>query len=449
MSTTFAHDQQQLAELAESVISQSIREGASDAQVLFFESNSLLIEMRQGRLRTRTRDTQSSMSLTVYRGRHQGTTSSTDFSPARLRETVQAACRIASYTGDDEFIGLAPEPYLCQASRNLDLWHPWDLDETGAQLLAHRIEKGIISAGQDVVSDGAWVSTSQSGWYLMNSRGFARGDRQTNHVMSAKALAKKPGSSQLDFWSSHSHLASSMMVPEGIGYTAGSGALAALDSAPLTGSRHCPVLFAPSCALTLLEHLVQATSGAMLYRQNSFLADGLGREVFSQHISIDEDPFVLQGLASRSFDGDGISGAARKIVDNGRLSGFFLSAYAARRLGMVPTGNGWGPGNLSLCSSLTRDSDGLTAMMKKLHTGLLVTAFSGGGPRLINGDYSRSLRGFWVEGGEILHPVDGVTVAGNLADMFRNIAAVGADRLTQGALSSGSVLIDGLQVAGR
>ncbi|WP_246236211.1 TldD/PmbA family protein [Acerihabitans arboris] len=449
MPNSFAHRPQQLAELADSVITQAIREGASDAQVIFSESNGLLIEMRQGRVRARTRDAQSSMSLTVYRGHHQGTTSSTDFSPARLRETVQAACRIAGYTGEDEFTGLAPEQYLCPGPRELDLWHPWDLDEAGALALAHRIESGIASAGKDVASDGAWVRSGQSCWYLMNSRGFAQGDRQTNHGMSAKALAKKPGRSQLDFWHSHSHLAASLMTPEAIGHRAGSGALAALDSAPLAGSRRCPVLFDPSCALSLLDHLVQAASGAVLYRQNSFLAGQLGREVFSGHISIEEDPFVPRGLASRAFDGDGIGGAARRVVDHGLLAGFFLSAYAARRLGMAPTGNAWGPGNLALCSSHTRDGDDLTAMVKKLHTGLLVTAFSGGGPRLISGDYSRSLRGYWVEGGEIRHAVDGVTVAGNLADMFRNIAAVGADRLTRGALTSGSVLIDSLQVAGR
>lgn len=449
MSNIFAHSRQQLAELADSVITQAIRQGASDAQVIFSESNGLLIEMRQGRVRARTRDAQSSMSLTVFRGGHQGTTSSTDFSPARLSETVQAACRIAGYTGEDEYTGLADAQYLCQAPRELDLWHPWDLDEAGALALAHRIEAGIMSAGKDVASDGAWVRTGQSGWYMMNSRGFAQGDRQTNHGMSAKALAKKQGRSQLDFWNSHSLHAPSMMTPEAIGHGAGSGALAALDSAPLSGSRRCPVLFDPGCALSLLGHLVQAASGAVLYRQNSFLAGRLGEAVFSEHISIDEDPFTPRRLASRAFDGDGIGGAARRIVDEGRLTGYFLSAYAARRLAMAPTGNGWGPGNLTLSSSRTGEGDDFAAMVKKLHTGLLITGFSGGGPRLINGDYSRSLRGFWVENGAISHAVDGVTVAGNLADMFHNIAVVGTDRLTQGALTSGSVLIDSLQVAGR
>ncbi|WP_410012898.1 TldD/PmbA family protein [Sodalis sp. C49] len=449
MPNTFAHSQQQLAELADSVIAQAVREGASDAQVIFSESNGLLIEMRQGRLRARTRDAQSSMSLTVYRGQHQGTTGSTDFSPASLRETVQAACRIAGYTGEDEFTGLPPEQLLCREPRQLDLWHPWDLDEPGAQALAHRIESGISSAGKGAMSDGVWVRSGQSHWFLMNSRGFAQGQRQTDHVMSAKALAKNQGHNQLDFCNSHSHLASTMMTPEAIGRRAASGALAALDSAPLAGSRRCPVLFDPLCALTLLDHLVQAAGGAALYRRNSFLAGRLGQAIFSGHITVEENPFIPQGLASRAFDSDGIGGAVRRVVDDGHLTGFFLSAYAARRLGMTPTGNGWGPGNLTLRSSLTQPGDDFAAMVKKLHTGLLITGFSGGGARLITGDYSRSLRGFWVEGGEIRHAVDGVTVAGNLADIFRDIAAVGTDNFTQGAFTSGSVLINSLQVAGR
>lgn len=449
MVNPFAHSQRQLAELADSVIAQAIQAGASAAQVMFSESNGLLIEMRQGRLRARTRDAQSGMSLTVYRGQHQGTTSTTDFTPARLSETVQAACRIASYTGEDTFAGLPPAQYLCQAPRELDLWHPWEMDETGAQALAQRIESGIASAGAGVVSDGTWVRNGQSQWFLMNSQGFAQGGRQTSHVMSAKALARKTGHSQLDFWYSQSPLAPSLMTPEAIGRRAGSGALAALDVAPLSGSRRCPVLFDARSALSLLEHLVQAAGGAALYCKNSFLAGCLGQRIFSEHISVEEDPFIPQGLASRAFDGDGISGLARRVVDNGSLRGFFLSAYAARRLGMEPTGNGSGPGNLSLRSRRTQASDDFSAMVKKLHTGLLVTSFSGGGARLINGDYSRSLRGFWVEEGEIRHSVDGVTVAGNLAEIFLNIVAVGADTLTQGALTSGSVLIDSLQVAGR
>lgn len=449
MANTLAHSRVQLSDLADSVIRMALQEGASDAQVMFNESTGLLLEMRQGRLKTRTRASQSSLFLTVYRGHHQGTTSSTNYSSASLRETVQAACRIAGYTGEDRFAGLAEARFLCRASDELDLWHPWNLDEVDATALAQRIEAGIVSAGDDVISDGVTVHTGHSDCFIMNSHGFSCSERQSNHLMAARALARKQNRSLLDFHFSVARHAQSLMAPEEIGRRAGNGAIAALDTAPLQGSQRCPVLFDAKCALSLLDHLVQATSGSVLYHRNSFLADRLGETVFSDHVSVTEDPFAPQGLASRSFDGDGIGGTTRKIVNQGILAGFFLSAYAARHLDMAPTGNGWGPGNLSLNSSLTQKGDDFDAMVKKLHTGLIVTSFSGGGPRLINGDYSRSLRGFWAEGGQIRYAVDGVTVAGNLAEMFRNIVAIGTDVITQGALTSGSVLIDNLQVAGR
>lgn len=449
MPNVFAHSRAQLSDLAENVIRLALQEGASDAQVVFNESTGLLTEMRHGRLKTRTRASQSSMFLTVYRGHHQGTTSSTDYSSVSLRETVQAACRIAGYTGEDRFAGLAEQRYLCRGAGELDLWHPWGIDEAGAVELAQRIESGIVSVGKGVISDGVTVHSVQADCFLMDSRGFTCSERQSNHLMAARALASRQGHSLLDFHFSSARHAESLTIPEDIGRQAASRAIAALDTAPFLGSRRCPVLFDARCALSLVDHLVQATSGGVLYRRNSFLASRLGEDVFSNHISITEDPFMPQGLASRSFDCDGIAGNRRRIIDHGTLTGFFLSAYAARYLDMVPTGSGWGPGNLCLASSLTQKDDDFSAMLKKLHTGLVVTSFSGGGPRLINGDYSRSLRGFWVEGGQIRYAVDGVTVAGNLGDMFRNIVSVGSDVFTQGALTSGSVLIDNLQVAGR
>ncbi len=449
MQHIFAHSRDELADLADSVIRLALQEGASDAQVVFNENIGLLIEMRQGRLKTRTRASQSNMFLTVYRGHHQGTTSSTNYSSASLRETVQAACRIAGYTGEDRFAGLAAERYFCRESDGLDLWHPWDIDEAGATVLAQRIETGIVSAGTGVISDGVTVHSGKTDCFLMDSRGFTCSERQTHHSMVARALGRKQGHSLLDFCISSARHAQSLLMPEDIGRRAGSGALAALETVPFHGSRRCPVLFDAKCALSLLEHLVQATSGGVLYRRNSFLANRLGEAVFSHHISVKEDSFTPQGLASRSFDGDGIAGTARQVVDRGSLTGFFLSAYAARYLDMVPTGSGWGPGNLSLTSTLTQKSDDFDAMVKKLDTGLIVTSFSGGGARMINGDYSRSLRGFWAEEGQIRYAVEGVTVAGNLADLYRHIVAVGADVFTQGAFSSGSVLIDNLQVAGR
>ncbi|HBZ1520426.1 TPA: PmbA [Klebsiella pneumoniae] len=448
-SSSFAHSQQQLAELAESVIDMALKAGASDAQVHFSESVGFTIEMRQGCVRSRTRHARSGMTLTVYRGHHEGTISTTDFSPRRLQEAVNAACQISNYTGADPDNGLADEADFCHEMLELDLWHPWSLDETAAMNLTRRVEEGIASVSDEVLSDGAWIYSGQDSWYLMNNRGLALGAQQSLHDISAKALATRGDEGVIDFWGAQSCHPQTLPAPEEIGRQAGNGALKALDIAELPGTRRCPVMFSPASAISLLEHLVQALSGRVLYQGNSFLGERLGQKIFNNTISVVEDPFLPRGLASRSFDCDGVSGSRRNIIDCGVLTGYFLSLYAARRLGMKPTGNGWGPGNVRLISDRTCNDDDFKAILKKLGTGLLVTNFGSGGPRLINGDYSRSVRGFWVVDGQVLHAIDGMTIAGNLADIYQNIVAVGNDTLTRGAFTCGSVLIEHMQLSGR
>ncbi|WP_413724867.1 TldD/PmbA family protein [Sodalis sp. RH16] len=448
MSVYFSYSQSQLKSLAQRVISQAISAGATSANVIFSEANGLHIEMRQAVVRTRTLHAASGMSLTVFRGQHQGTTTSSDFSDKGLEETVQAAMRIARFTGVDEFCDLfAPSP-LPATLPELDLYHPWSISEQDAIALATEIEAGIHSVSPEVTSDGAWVSAGQSQLWLMNSLGFSQGTVQTHHAMTAKALGRRHHMSQLDFWSSEGNAAESLMPAYNVGSTAAQGACLALDIQPLAGNHRLPVLFAPLAATSLLSHLVQATSGAILYQGNSYLCGQLGSVIAAAHITVTEDPFIPRGLASRLFDGDGIRGKKRKIVENGRLLGYFLSAYSARRMNMDSTGNAWGPGNLRLTSGLTRAEDDFNAMLNKLDNGLVISQFSGGSPNLMNGDYSRSLRGFWVENGKIQYAVDGITVAGNLADIFKGILAVGNDAVTEGPFTTGSVLIDSLQISG-
>lgn len=448
MSVYFSHSQTQLKFLAECVITRAISAGATNASVVFSEGSGLLIEMRQKRVRSRTRHASSRMSLTVYRGQHQGTTSSSDFSDKGLEETVRSATDIAHFTGADAFAGLATPSPVPATLPELDLYHPWDIDERAAIGLATEIEAGIHSVSPDIISDGAWVSSGQSQFYMMNSQGFAGGAVQTQHVMTGKALGRRNALSQLDFWSSEGHDATSLMSAHNIGRKAAQGAYAALDNRPLKGNHRLPVLFSPLAAISLLSHLVQATSGALLYQGNSYLSEKLGEAIAPDHVTLTEDPFIPHGAASRLFDGDGIMGKKRNIVEDGRLRGYFLSAYSARRLNMGSTGNAWGPGNLHLTSRQTRAEDDFTVMLQKLNRGLVISQFSGGSPNLINGDYSRSLRGFWVENGKIQHAVDGITVAGNLAEIFRGILAVGNDVLTKGPFTTGSVLIDALQISG-
>ncbi|MGZ5271073.1 MAG: metallopeptidase TldD-related protein, partial [Ramlibacter sp.] len=213
-------------------------------------------------------------------------------------------------------------------------------------------------------------------------------------------------------------------------------------------TRECPVLYESPLAAGLLGGFVQATSGGSLYRRSSFLVDSLGKQVFPDHVDVLEDPHVRRGKGSAPFDEEGVRTRARKVVDAGRVEGYFLSSYSARKLGMKTTGNAGGSHNLALTSRRTAPGDDLPEMLRKLGTGLFVIELMGQGVNYVTGDYSRGASGFWVENGEIAYPVQEITIAGNLKDMFLGIEAVGADTYNYGAKTVGSVLINRMKVAG-
>jgi PmbA protein len=208
------------------------------------------------------------------------------------------------------------------------------------------------------------------------------------------------------------------------------------------------VLFEAPVAAGLLGGFVQAVSGGSLYRKSTFLLDSLGKRVFPKHIDISEDPFILRGKGSSPFDDEGVTTRARSVVKGGRVEGYFLSTYSARKLGMPTTGNAGGSHNLVMRSRLTQSSDNLDAMLKKLGTGLFVIELMGQGVNYVTGDYSRGASGFWVENGQIAFPVQEITIAGNMKDMFQGMEAIGADAYNMGAKTIGSVLINRMKVAG-
>jgi PmbA protein len=208
------------------------------------------------------------------------------------------------------------------------------------------------------------------------------------------------------------------------------------------------VLFEAPVAAGLLGGFVQAVSGGAMYRKTTFLLDSLGKRVFPKHIDILEDPFVMRGKGSSPFDDEGVTTRARRVVGAGRVEGYFLSSYTARKLGMPTTGNSGGSHNLVMSSRLTQSTDDLDAMLQKLGTGLFVIELMGQGVNYVTGDYSRGASGFWVENGRIAFPVQEITIAGNMKDMFQGIQAIGADTYNMGAKTIGSVLINRMKVAG-
>jgi PmbA protein len=337
---------------------------------------------------------------------------------------------------------------VSERERELDLFHPWALSSADAATLALRCEAAALSVDRRITnSEGAAVSAQQSHFFTAHTNGFRGGYASSRHSLSVSPIAGKGRDMQRDGWYSSMRKAGDLASPERVGRYAAERALSRLKSRKIATTQ-CPVLFESPMAAGLLGALVQAVSGGALYRKSSFLLNSLGKPVVSKHLDLFEDPFVMGGKGSSPFDEEGVRVRARQVVNAGRLQGYFLSSYTARKLGMQTTGNAGGSHNLVLRSRLTRASDDLDAMIRKLGTGLLVTELMGQGVNYVTGDYSRGASGFWVENGQIAYPVHEITIAGNMKDMLRGIEAVGADAYNYGAKTVGSILVNRLKVAG-
>jgi PmbA protein len=384
------------------------------------------------------------MSVTVYFGQRRGHANTSDLSPQALQDTVAAACSIARYTAHDDFCGLADANLLAQDVPDLDLYHPWDISVDEAIALARSCEGAALGMDSRINnSEGASVSTYGGLFSYANSNGFNNGYFTTRHSVSCSVIAEEGDNMQRDYWYSSARAAEDLDTAEAVGRMAGERTARRLGSRRLKTAQ-VPVLFEASVASGLLSHFVSAVSGGNLYRKSSFLLDSLGKQVFAPHVRISEDPHLARGLASAPFDNEGVATRPRDLVVDGVLQGYMLASYSARKLGMTTTGNAGGNHNLILQSG---DLD-FAGMLKALGTGLLVTELLGHGINPVTGDYSRGAAGFWVENGEILYPVEEITIAGNLQDMFRQIVAVGNDVLVQGSKQTGSVLIERMTIAG-
>ncbi|NMM27889.1 MAG: metalloprotease PmbA [Glaciimonas sp.] len=444
----FIHSQDQLKQLARDVLRIALDTGASDASVDFSEGSGLSVSVRKGKIETIEQNQDKGMGVTVYIGKKRGNASSSDFSEAALRATVEAAYNIARFTAEDDCAGLPEADMLEMAPRDLRLCYPWTISSEEAVLLAQRTEAAAFAVDKRITnSEGAGVHVQQSHFISANSRGFIGGYPYSRHTISVSPIAGKGGNMQRDDWYSSMRNPKKLAKPEDIGRYAAERALARLSARKLD-TRKCPVLFEAPLAAGLLGAFVQAASGGALYRKSTFLLDSLGTQVFPAHIQILEDPYVIGGVGSSPFDDEGVKTHRRDVVKDGVVQGYFLSTYSARKLGMQTTGNAGGSHNLSLTSTLTKRIDNFKAMLKKMGTGLLVTELMGQGTNYVTGDYSRGASGFWVENGVIAYPVEEITIAGNMKDMFQQIVAVGADTLVRGSKQTGSILIENMMVAG-
>lgn len=424
--------------------------GASDAVASVSESSGLVVGVRQGQVETIERMRDNSLGVTVYRGKARGSASTSDLSEKALAETVEAAWNIARYTAEDEMAGLPEVGDLATEAdfRDLELYKPWDIDPTSATELAIQAEAAALAYSDKITNtEGAQVDTGAGRFVMGNSAGFLGGYQYTRHGISASVIAGQGDGMQRDYWYTSDRYPERLASAQRVGELAAKRSVMRLGARQIPTGRY-PVIFEAPLALGLVGHLTQAISGGALYRKTSFLVDSLGTEVMAPHLSIEEDPFIPGAMGSSSFDNEGVRTAARDLLKDGVLQGYLLSTYSARKLGMRTTGNAGGSHNLLLRSRLTQADDDLNALLKKMHRGLLVTELIGQGVNYVTGDYSRGAFGYWVDNGEIQYPVEEITIAGNLKEMFKQIQAVANDRITRGSKTSGSVLIEQMAVAG-
>ncbi|MCP5264908.1 MAG: metalloprotease PmbA [Burkholderiaceae bacterium] len=444
----FEYDQNAFRQIADDALRHARDFGASDAVVEVSENSGLSVNVRRRKVETIEQTRDKSFGVTVYLGKRRGHASSSDFRSASLRETVSAAYQIARFTAEDPAAGLPEPDTLCADPRDPGVFHPWEIDADAALALALRAEGAALDTSAAIRnSEGAAVSAGHGQFLLANSIGFAGGYRYSRHSISCSPIASQGRDMQRDDWYSAHCDPGALADPARLGRYAAERALSRLGARRLATQR-APVLFEAPLACGLLGHFVQAVSGGALYRRSSFLLDSLGTQVFARHVNVLEDPFQRDEFGSAWFDGEGVATQRRRIVDAGVVQGYFLSTYSARKLGMRTTGNAGGSHNLRLYSSRARRGDDLEAMLARLGTGLFVTELMGHGVNYVTGDYSRGASGFWVEDGRIAYPVEEITIAGNLRDMFAGIVAIGADEIRRGTKRVGSVLIDQMSIAG-
>ncbi len=440
----FSYSREALGGLAAQALELATRAGATAAEAEVSEGSGLTVGVRNGQLETIEHNRDKGIGITVYLGRRRGHAATSDFSGDALARAVEKAISIARYTAEDDCAGLADPELLARDLPDLDLFHPWGVSVEDAMELARACEASALAVDPRITnSEGGSLSSQSSHFVYANTLGFSGGYPTSRQSLSCAVIAEEDGAMQRDYWYTTARAAADMDTPDAVGRRAGERTVRRLKGRKLS-TRQCPVLFEAPIATGLIASFVSAVSGGHLYRKSSFLLDSLGQQLFPDFFQLQERPFLPRGLSSAPFDSEGVATRDRDVVKDGVLQGYFLGSYSARKLGMQSTGNAGGNHNLIVPST----GEDFATLLKKMDTGLLVTELLGHGLNMVTGDYSRGAAGFWVENGVIAHPVEEITVAGNLKDMFKGIVALGTDVETRGSRRVGSILIDRMTVAG-
>jgi len=436
----------QLTDLVGRALEEARRQGASECEADASVSRGLSVSVRLGEVDTVEYQRARGLAVTVYFGKRKGSASTADLAPQAVLETVAKACAIARYTAEDPYAGLVEPAALARDIPDLDLDHPWELTPEQAIELARSCEAAGLAVDARVSnSEGGSVGSQRHSGVYGNSLGFLAGYSSTSHSLSCSLIAEDDAGMQRDHWYSVARDPADLDAAAEVGRIAGERALARLGARRLT-TRKAPVAFTPDVARGLIGHFIGAIRGSSQYRKASFLLGAAGSQVFPAYLQMHERPHLPKGLASSPFDQEGAATHDRELVRDGVLDGYVLGSYSARRLGLKTTGNAGGIHNLIVAAS--GGGLGPAEFLARLGRGLLVTELLGQGVNGVTGDYSRGASGFWVEHGAIQHPVQEVTIAGNLKSMYLDIAAVGSDTDARGAIRTPSLLISEMTIAG-
>ncbi|TMH66054.1 MAG: metalloprotease PmbA [Betaproteobacteria bacterium] len=434
-----------LDRIAQTILDTAKAGGATAAETDVSQAIGLSVTVRKGEVETIAYNRDKGIALTVFIGQRRGHASTADFADESIRATVEKAIAIARFTADDPFAGLADPARLAHDPPDLDLYHPWPLSVEHAIELGRATEAAAFAVDHRLSnSEGSTVARGEAEFVYANSNGFRGGYRSSRHHIDCAVVGEEGGAMQRDYWYTAARAPEEMLSAEEVGRQAGLRTARRLNARQLS-TLECPVIFEAPEAADLLGFFVNAVSGGSLYRKSSFLLDSLGDQVFSPIVNIREEPHLPRARGSAPFDNEGVATVRRDLVTGGVLNGYFLGSYSGRKLGLATTGNAGGAHNLAVTPGAL-DLEGLCQQMDR---GLLITEQLGHGVNPVTGDYSRGAAGFWIENGGIAYPVEEITIAGNLKQMFRDIVAVGRDVDRRGSRHTGSILIAKMTVAGQ
>lgn len=434
----------QLRALTDLVLQEAAHLGATEAEVSVAANKGFNVTARDGDVEKVEYNQDKVIDIGVYFGKRTGSASISDIRPQAVKSAVEAACHIAKFTHEDPAAGLAEKEELAFSYPELNLFYPWGISVERAIELAIQCEREAIAYDKRImIAEETTVATAKALHLYANSHGFFGFYPYTRHEISCVLVAKENEEMQRDYSYTIASDPSGLESVSSIAKEAAERTVSRLGARSLPTMK-APVLFAAEEARSLFGHFAAAISGGNLYRKSSFLLDHLHKQVFPSFITIQEQPYLINGLGSAPFDHEGVATRANVFVENGILQNYILSTYSARKLSMRTTGNAGGVHNLLIAHG----NKNLKELIASMGKGLVVTEMMGQGVNLVTGDYSKGVAGFWVENGEIQYPVHEVTVAGTLQEMFMRIAEVGNDVDVRGNIRTGSVLIEEMTIAG-